>query len=56
MRKNQVLSIVRHTLTFVGGLLVMNGTVDDGVASEITGGVVALVGTIWGIFEKPDRA
>jgi hypothetical protein len=52
MSKEKILGIVRHTLTFVGGLLVMKGLVDEAIASEIIGGVMTLTGTIWSIFEK----
>jgi hypothetical protein len=52
MSKERVLGIVRHTLTFVGGLLVMKGLVDQGVVSEIIGGILGLTGTIWSIFDK----
>ena len=52
MSKERILGIVRHTLTFVGGLLVMKGIVDEAMASEIIGGVMTLTGTIWSIFEK----
>jgi hypothetical protein len=52
MRKEQVLGILRHSLTFIGGLLVMKGLVDETTATEIVGGVITLVGTIWSIVEK----
>ena len=52
MRKEQVLGILRHSLTFLGGLLVMRGIVDETTATEIIGGVITLVGTIWSIVEK----
>jgi hypothetical protein len=52
MSKERILGIVRHTLTFVGGLLVMKGLVDEAMASEIIGGVMTLTGAIWSIFEK----
>lgn len=52
MSKEKILGIVRHTLTFVGGLLVMKGLVDEAMVSEIIGGVMTLTGTIWSIFEK----
>jgi hypothetical protein len=52
MSKERVLGIVRHTLTFVGGILVMKGLVDEAMATEIIGGVMTLTGTIWSIFEK----
>jgi len=52
MSKERILGIVRHTLTFVGGLLVMKGLVDEAMVSEIIGGVMTLTGTIWSIFDK----
>jgi hypothetical protein len=29
MSKEQILGIVRHTLTFVGGILIMKGFIDE---------------------------
>jgi hypothetical protein len=52
MSKERILGVVRHTLTFVGGLLVMKGIIDEAVTSEIIGGIMTLTGTIWSIFEK----
>lgn len=56
MTKEQVLGIIRHTLTFAGGLLVMKGIVDEGTVSEIIGGIVTLTGTIWSIVVKNQTA
>jgi hypothetical protein len=52
LTKEQVLGIVRHTLTFVGGIVVMKGLVDEAVVTEIIGGVMTLTGTIWSIIDK----
>jgi hypothetical protein len=52
MNKERILGVVRHTLTFVGGLLVMKGIIDEAMTSEIIGGIMTLTGTIWSIFEK----
>lgn len=52
MKKDQVLSILRHTLTFIGGIVVMKGIIDETTATEIIGGVVSLVGIIWGVVDK----
>ena len=52
LSKDQIFGIIRHTLTFVGGFLVMKGLVDEAVVSEIVGGVMTLAGTVWSIFEK----
>jgi hypothetical protein len=52
MNKNQILGILRHSLTFIGGILVMRGLVDETTATEIVGGIITLVGTIWSIVDK----
>lgn len=52
MKKEIVLGIVRHTLTFVGGILVMKGVVDEATLTEIIGGVMTLVGGVWSIISK----
>jgi hypothetical protein len=52
MNMDQVLGIIRHTLTFVGGLLVMKGLVDETTITEIIGGIVTLTGAIWSIIAK----
>lgn len=52
LTKEQILGIVRHTLTFVGGILIMKGLLDEAIWAEISGGVVALTGAIWSIIVK----
>lgn len=52
LTKEQVLGIVRHTLTFVGGIVVMKGLVDETTVTEIIGGVMTLTGTIWSVIDK----
>jgi len=52
LTKEQVLGIVRHTLTFVGGIVVMKGLVDEATITEIIGGVMTLTGTIWSVIDK----
>jgi hypothetical protein len=48
----QVSGLIRHSLTFVGGILVMKGIVDEPVWAEISGAVLTLVGGIWSIISK----
>ena len=50
--KEQILGIVRHVLTFGGGLVVANGLIDEAVAQSIIGSVLALIGTIWSVDAK----
>ncbi len=55
MKKEQVLGIVRHTLTFFGGLWVMKGIIDESIVTEIVGGVVTTIGGIWSIVDKTKK-
>jgi hypothetical protein len=50
--KEQLLGIVRHTLTFVGGIVVMKGFIDESTMVEISGGILTLAGAIWSIINK----
>jgi hypothetical protein len=52
LTKEQILGIVRHGLTFIGGILIAKGLIDESTATEIIGGVITLAGTIWSIIEK----
>jgi hypothetical protein len=52
MTKEQIQGIVRHVLTFVGGILVLQGVIEESLINELIGGVVALAGTLWSIFSK----
>jgi hypothetical protein len=52
LTKEQILGIIRHGLTFIGGILVMKGLIDETTVTEIVGGVITLAGTIWSIIAK----
>lgn len=52
MNKEQFLGILRHTLTFVGGILVTKGLIDETLTSEIIGGIITLAGAVWSITSK----
>ncbi len=52
MKKEVILGIVRHTLTFAGGILVAKGLLEQGVLTEIIGGVMTVVGGIWSVIDK----
>jgi hypothetical protein len=52
MRKEQILSILRHTLTFVGGILITKGLIDETLANEIVGSIITLTGLVWGVVDK----
>jgi|TARA_R110000868_G_scaffold362688_2_gene624934 hypothetical protein len=52
MNKEQVIGIVRHALTFIGGVLVAKGLASDTVIMELTGSIIALIGGVWSIVVK----
>jgi hypothetical protein len=52
LTKEQLLGIVRHAVTFIGGILVMKGILDDSILQEIAGGVSTLAAAIWSMVEK----
>jgi hypothetical protein len=52
MNKEQVLGIVRHVLTFVGGVVIAKGFLEEGVVAEIIGGTLTVVGAVWSIVDK----
>lgn len=55
MKKEVILGIVRHTLTFAGGILVAKGLLEQGVLAEIIGGVMTVVGGVWSIIDKTKK-
>jgi hypothetical protein len=52
LTQEQVLGIVRHALTFIGGIVVMRGLVDETIVTEVIGSIVTLTGAIWSIVAK----
>ena len=52
MNKKVILAIVRHTLTFVGGIFIAKGTIDEALAQEIIGAVMAVIGGVWSVADK----
>lgn len=52
MGKEQVIGIVRHVLTFLGGLFVLKGYLDESLVNQIVGGAATLIGTVWSVISK----
>ena len=52
LTKEQVMGIVRHSLTFIGGIVVAKGYIDDSTVTEIVGAAVTLAGAVWSIVDK----
>jgi len=56
MNKEKVLGIVRHLLTFAGGVLITQGVIDDAVFTELFGAAMTLIGGIWSVVDKNSPA
>jgi formylmethanofuran dehydrogenase subunit C len=52
MNKEQILGIIRHTLTFVGGIIIAQGIASESLTTDLIGGIITVVGTIWSIVSK----
>jgi hypothetical protein len=52
MNKEEILGLLRHTLTFVGGVLLTNGLLEAGLIQEAIGAVVTLTGVILSVLNK----
>ena len=52
MKKEQVLGIIRHVLTFTGGILVAKGLATESMSQDLIGAAITLIGGIWSIIEK----
>ncbi len=56
MTKESVMSILRHVLTFGGGLAVANGVIDEASMLELVGAAVTIAGVAWSLREKKKLA
>jgi hypothetical protein len=56
MNKEQVMGIVRHALTFIGGIFVIKGIATEAMTDEVIGAVVTAVGAIWSFIKNGSSA
>jgi len=56
MNRDMILGLIRHLATFGGGLLVTKGVTDAGTVETAAGALVTIVGIIWSVIEKRNRA
>lgn len=56
MKKEQAIGIIRHALTFLGGLLITKGLIDESLVQELSGAVLTLVGGVWSVIDKNAQA
>ena len=52
LTKEQYLGLLRHTLTFAGGVSITLGFADETVISEALGLTMSLVGVLWSLLSK----
>lgn len=52
MNKEEILGLVRHALTFVGGVLVTKGLLEAGLMQEAIGAVMTLTGVVLSVLNK----
>lgn len=54
MNKEQILSIIRHSLTAIGAVLVAKGYIDEVGLLTIIGAIMTATAGIWGVFNKSE--
>jgi len=52
MNKDQKLGVIRHTLTFVGGILLAKGIVDESLLTDMIASIMVLIGGVWSVLAK----
>lgn len=52
MNKEQIMGLVRHSLTFLGGIIISKGFITESSYTDIVGALMTLVGSIWSIASK----
>jgi hypothetical protein len=48
----KALGLIRHGLTFLGGVLVTQGVIDSELFLELSGAAMTLIGGIWSVIDK----
>ncbi len=55
MKKLRIMGMLRHVLTFGGGIIVGKGYIDEATMLEIVGGLVTIAGAAWSFF-APEKS
>jgi hypothetical protein len=50
--KEQILGVLRHGLTALGGFLIGKGILDESTAEIIIASFITLAGTVWSVIDK----
>ena len=48
----EVMGLIRHALTTVGGMFVANGMITNTDQDAIIGGLMAAIGVAWSLYDK----
>ena len=49
---NEILGLLRHALTTGGGYLVANGMIGSSDMETLVGGLMAVLGVCWSLYDK----
>lgn len=52
MNKEQMLGLLRHILTIIGGYYIAKGSVDADQLEQLIGGLISLIGFGWSYWVK----
>jgi hypothetical protein len=52
MTREQIMGIVRHALTFIGGIFVIKGLASEAMTDQAIGAVVTAVGAVWSFIKN----
>jgi hypothetical protein len=52
VQREQILGLVRHGLTFIGGILVAKGLASEGQIMDMVGMLMTFVGTLWSVISN----
>lgn len=52
MNQEQAFGIIRHALTFIGGMLIIKNIASESLVGEAIGAVMAAIGAIWSIIKN----
>jgi len=52
MNTEQKLGVIRHVLTFVGGILLTKGLVDESLMTDLVASIMVIIGGVWSVLAK----
>lgn len=52
MKKDAFLSLLRHALTYLGGIATTHGVITDSTVQELIGPILTIAGIAWGVIDE----